>query len=402
MSKLDKLIQQLCPDGVEYKSLGEVCNSISDGSHNPPKGVGESSYIMISSQNIQPNGLSFDNVRYLTMEDFEKENKRTNVSFGDVLLTIVGTIGRSYVVKENDPKLTLQRSVAILHPSKKINSYFLHYYLLEINSILNRLANGAAQKGIYLNQLSNIEIPLPLLPVQEEIVRILETFTSSISNLKEQIKERRKQYEYYRNLLLDLEGKEGVEMKTLGEICDTLSGFPFDSSLFSDEGVRLMRGMNVKRGYFEFNNELNKYWSSSKGLEKFLLKENDIIISMDGSLVGRSFCYVTKDILPLLLVQRVARLRTNGNYKYIYHNISKSFPTYVDKKKTAGAIPHISMKDINNFIIPFPSLIEQERIVNILDQFEASIANLEAQLKEREKQYEYYRNQLLDFKKKEK
>ena len=402
MSKLDKLIQQLCPDGVEYKSLGEVCNSISDGSHNPPKGVGESSYIMISSQNIQPNGLSFDNVRYLTMEDFEKENKRTNVSFGDVLLTIVGTIGRSYVVKENDPKLTLQRSVAILHPSKKINSYFLHYYLLEINSILNRLANGAAQKGIYLNQLSNIEIPLPLLPVQEEIVRILETFTSSISNLKEQIKERRKQYEYYRNLLLDLEGKEGVEMKTLGEICDTLSGFPFDSSLFSDEGVRLMRGMNVKRGYFEFNNELNKYWSSSKGLEKFLLKENDIIISMDGSLVGRSFCYVTKDILPLLLVQRVARLRKNGNYKYIYHNISKSFPTYVDKKKTAGAIPHISMKDINNFIIPFPSLIEQERIVNILDQFEASIANLEAQLKEREKQSEYYRNQLLDFKKKEK
>ena len=76
MSKLDELIQQLCPDGVEYKLLGEVCNSISDGSHNPPKGVGESSYIMISSLNIQPNGLSFDNVRYLTTEDFEKENKR--------------------------------------------------------------------------------------------------------------------------------------------------------------------------------------------------------------------------------------------------------------------------------------------------------------------------------------
>lgn len=158
-----------------------------------------------------------------------------------------------------------------------------------------------------------------------------------------------------------------------------------------------MRGANIKRGYFDFSQDLNKYWDSSEGLEKYLLEPKDIIIAMDGSLVGRSFCYLQKEHLPLLLVQRVARIRTTENFKYLYFNITRSFPDYVDKKKTAGAIPHISMKDINNFPIPLPSLEEQSRIVSILDEFEASIKNLEAQLQARQKQYEYYRNKLLTF-----
>ena len=186
-------------------------------------------------------------------------------------------------------------------------------------------------------------------------------------------------------------------MKMLGDFCDTLSGFPFDSTQFRDEGIQLMRGANIKRGYFDFSQELNKYWISSEGLEKYLLEPNDIIISMDGSLVGRSFCYLKSEHLPLLLVQRVARIRTKESFKYVYYNITKSFPDYVDKKKTAGAIPHISMKDINSFKIPIPPLSEQQRIVDILDKFEASIQNLEAQLSQREKQYEYYRNKLLTF-----
>jgi type I restriction enzyme S subunit len=245
--------------------------------------------------------------------------------------------------------------------------------------------------------LYRLAFPIPPLSEQQRIVDILDTFTSSIENLKEQIAQRRKQYEYYRDQLLDLEGKEGVEMKVLGDFCDTLSGFPFDSSKFSDDGIQLMRGANIKRGYFDFSQELNKYWASSEGLEKSLLEPNDIIISMDGSLVGRSFCYLRSEHKPFLLVQRVARIRTKENFKYVYYNITKSFSEYVDKKKTAGAIPHISMKDINSFTIPVPSLSEQQRIVSILDTFEASIQNLEAQLSQREKQYEYYRNKLLTF-----
>ena len=272
---------------------------------------------------------------------------------------------------------------------------YLYYWLSLIAK--SYVQEGMGNPKLMSNVASIILIPIPSLSEQQRIVSILDTFTSSISNLKQQIEERRKQYEYERDLLLDLEGKEGVEMKKLGEICDTLSGFPFDSSQFSETGIRLMRGMNVKRGYFDFSKENNKYWLCSEGLEKYLLESNDIIISMDGSLVGRSFCYLTKEHLPLLLVQRVARIRTKENSKYIYFYISQKFPDYVDKKKTAGAIPHISMKDINSFVIPLPSKTTQSRIVSILDTFEQSISNLEEQLAMREKQYEYYRNQLLTF-----
>ena len=125
---------------------------------------------------------------------------------------------------------------------------------------------------------------------------------------------------------------------------------------------------------------------------------------MDGSLVGRSFSYIKEEHLPLLLVQRVARLRTKENYKYIYFCISKSFPDYVDKKKTAGAIPHISLKDINSFPIPLPPLSEQRRIVEILARFEALTndlqAGLPAEIAARRQQYEYYREKLLTFKRK--
>jgi type I restriction enzyme S subunit len=282
-------------------------------------------------------------------------------------------------------------AMKMLKPKANTNFRYVYYAMQQIRFVPQQ------HQRHWISKYSHFQIPIPSLEEQKRIVGILDTFTDSIENLKQQIAQRRKQYEHYRDQLLDLEGKEGVETKTLGDFCDTLSGFPFDSSKFKDEGIQLMRGANIKRGYFDFSQDLNKYWESSEGLEKYLLKANDIIISMDGSLVGKSFCYLKKEHLPLLLVQRVARIRTKENFKFLYYVITKEFPFYVEKKKTAGAIPHISMKDINSFPVPLPSKIEQQRIVSLLDTFEASISNLEAQLEQRQKQYEYYRNQLLTF-----
>lgn len=166
-----------------------------------------------------------------------------------------------------------------------------------------------------------------------------------------------------------------------------------------------MRGKNVKRGYFDFNEDDDRYWESSDGLEKYLLQDKDIIISMDGSLVGKSFAMLSKKHLPLLLVQRVARVRAKGvNQNYLFHNIAHRFSGYVDKKKTGGAIPHVSMKDIQNFSIPVPSLQEQERIATILDRFESLTTSLQsglpAEITARRQQYEHYRDKLLTFKRK--
>lgn len=313
---------------------------------------------------------------------FEASKENPTIIFDD-FTTSFHWIDYCFKVKSSAMKM--------LKPKAGVNFRYVYYAMCGIHFVPTQ------HQRHWISKYSQFEIPVPSITEQTRIVGILDTFTASIENLKQQIAQRRKQYEHYRDQLLNLEGKEGVEMKTLGDLCDTLSGFPFDSSQFKEEGIQLMRGANVKRGYFEFSQDLNKYWDSSEGLEKYLLEPNDIIISMDGSLVGRSFCYLKNEYLPMLLVQRVARLRVKGNFKYVYYNIAKSFPDYVDKKKTAGAIPHISMKDINGFAIPVPSLPEQQRIVSILDTFESSITNLEQQLAQRERQYEYYRNKLLTF-----
>ena len=163
--------------------------------------------------------------------------------------------------------------------------------------------------------------------------------------------------------------------------------------------------MNVKRWYLDFEEKNNKYWDTSDWLEKYLLKEDDIIIAMDGSLVGKSYWIVSGSQLPLLLVQRVTRIRMKSDdidWHYIYqYIISGKFTEYVENKKTAWAVPHISLKDIANFQIPIPSMNEQKRIAGILDRFNKLTNDitewLPAEIEMRHQQYEYYRDKLLTF-----
>ena len=171
-------------EGWEKKKLGEVCDKITDGSHNPPKGIARSEYMMLSSQNIQNGFIDFSKVRYLNKQDFDNENKRTNAQKGDVLITIVGTIGRVCVLSGNEGNITFQRSVALLKPRNIIDSFFLMYYLMSRNTSLNDKAQGAAQKGIYLNQLSTIDIPNPPLSEQQRIVEELDELAENVKEIE--------------------------------------------------------------------------------------------------------------------------------------------------------------------------------------------------------------------------
>ncbi|MBA2864713.1 N-6 DNA methylase [Methanococcus maripaludis] len=155
--------------------LGEVCEKITDGSHNPPEPK-DSGELMLSSRNIFDDNLVLDTVRYISPEDFENENKRTDIKKGDVLLTIVGTIGRTLVVTDNHPKFTLQRSVSVLKPLNMLNSKYLSLILRTdpIQEYLNNNARGVAQKGIYLKTLKELKIPLPDPDEQQKIVEKIE------------------------------------------------------------------------------------------------------------------------------------------------------------------------------------------------------------------------------------
>lgn len=214
--------------GWEYKKLGEVCTLISDGSHNPPKGIDHSLYRMISSQNVFDDNLQIteDNVRYITESDHLCENKRTKLQKDVVLLTIVGTIGRSCVLKGNEGCLTLQRSVAALHPSDQIMPRYLMHCLIGNRHTLNQEAHGIAQKGIYLRQLSSLSIPLPPKSTQLAIVTELDKINELIRLKKEQLKDfdDLAQSLFYEMFGDPVENEKGWEVKKLGKVCSIGTG----------------------------------------------------------------------------------------------------------------------------------------------------------------------------------
>lgn len=394
MKNLETLIQELCPNGVEFVKLGDVLDY-----EQPTKYIVKCKDYQNEGMPVLTAGQTF--ILGYTDETngiFEASKENPVIIFDD-FTTSFHWVDFNFKVKSSAMKMLRVLS------EREVSFRFVYYAM---KCIKYQTLEHSRQ---WISKYSQIEIPLPPIEVQTEIVRILDKFTSLEAELEAELKAeldcRKRQYEYYRDKLLSFEnvGGQEVEWKKIGEFCDTLSGFPFDSSKFQTSGIKLMRGKNVKRGYFDFNEDDDRYWESPDGLEKYLLQDKDIIISMDGSLVGKSFAMLSKKHLPLLLVQRVARVRAKSvNQIYLFHNIAHRFSGYVDKKKTGGAIPHVSMKDIQNFSIPVPSLQEQERIATILDRFEslttALQSGLPAEIAARRQQYEHYRDKLLTFKRK--
>ena len=152
-------------------------------------------------------------------------------------------------------------------------------------------------------------------------------------------------------------GFEGKwETRYVGELCDVLTGFPFEGSKILPKGKELlMRGINITEGFIRHSEDIDRYYDEdSSMLSKYRLQENDLVIGMDGSKVGKNSALVTKKEVNSLLVQRVARLRNNN--PHLIHLIqislgSEKFFEYVDSMKTSSAIPHISPSDIKNFVV---------------------------------------------------
>ncbi len=175
------------PNGWLSASLDSLCSRIVDGSHNPPKAVGEG-FPMLSARNIQDRRINFDEFRFISRASFALENARTNLEAGDVLLTIVGAIGRTAVVPVEIEPFTLQRSVAVLKP-QLINPHYLAYALESpvLQKYLFENAKGTAQKGIYLKALSQVEIPLAPLNEQKRIADKLDALLARVDACRERL-----------------------------------------------------------------------------------------------------------------------------------------------------------------------------------------------------------------------
>ena len=172
----------------EVKLLGEVCSKITDGSHNPPKGI-ESGRMMLSGRNLKEGRIVLNKYRFISQTAFDQENKRTYVEAGDVLMSIVGSIGEVVVFPKNMEQVAFQRSVAVMKPEPLINPFFLRYQLIapEASKWLMSQARGAAQKGVYLKTLRGMAIPIPPLEEQERIVEVLDEAFAAIDKAKANI-----------------------------------------------------------------------------------------------------------------------------------------------------------------------------------------------------------------------
>ena len=276
----------------EYKKLGDVCVQICDGSHAPPQGIEFSDYPMLSSKNIFFDSLNYDEPRFLTKDDFDAENKRTNISDGDVLLTIVGTVGRSCVVVEPFKKFVLQRSVAVLKPKKTLLiSRFLMYKMTSLSSYFEREARGVAQKGIYLKQLSQLPIPVPPLAEQQRIVAELDLLTGIIDKLKAQLKEldTLAQSIFYDMFGDPIENPKGWEVKKISDVATVKIG-PFGSLLHAKDYVNgghpVINPIHLNLGKIFADESFTVDDAMYEQMQAYKLQLNDVVFGRRGD-IGR-------------------------------------------------------------------------------------------------------------------
>ena len=318
---------------------------------------------------------------------YEASKEKPCIIFDD-FTTSFHWIDYSFKVKSSAMKM--------LRPRKGVNFRYVYYSMCGINFV-----PGGHQRH-WISKYSQFEIPIPSLEEQVRIVGILDTFTSAIDNLKEQIAQRRKQYEYYRDQLLDLEGKPGVEMKTLGEVCEIkgrigFRGYTREDQVEKGEGAISLSPGNIINGIIDYNSCTYITWKKYEESPEIMTFNGDIILCKTAS-VGKVAMVMNlpekATINPQLVVLKNIKIAN----KYLYYLLS-TFKIQAILKGLAGigSVPNISQAKLADIKICITPSKEQQHIVSILDTFEASIQNLEAQLKERQKQYEYYRNKLLTF-----
>lgn len=316
---------------------------------------------------------------------------------GDIL---VGMDGEFNLGKWDDRDGLLNQRVLKLKGKDgcSINGYLFHYMGPVFKRIEQTTAGGSV-KHLSAKIIKDIEIPLPSLSEQERIVGILDTFTSSIENLKAQISLSRKQYEHYRDKLLDLEGKPGVEMKTLGEIGTFIRGNGIQKNDFREEGFGCIHYGQIHARYgFTVSETISKIDESLyKRCKK--AQKGDVVLattSEDAEGVAKPVIWLGEGEVAVSGDAFIYHHNQNGKFMG-YQFLTHKFMQFKIKYATGAKVVRISGDNMAKFAIPLPSLQEQSRIVSILDEFEASIKNLEAQLEAREKQYEYYREKLLTF-----
>lgn len=403
MTYIEKLLEA-CPElsegKVEWKTLGEVTFRTSN--INWDKIDSDCRYIDLSSVCRATNKIIDTTV--ITSTNSPSRARKLVFSNDVIFATTRPTQMRYCLVPEEYSGEVASTGYCVLraNTAKVLPKWILHWVASSnFKLYLKDNQSGSAYPAISDAKVKKFRIPIPPLSVQQEIVRILDKFTQLTAELTAELTARKKQYAYYRDELLSF--KEGeVEWKTLGEMCnigDGLHGTP----KYDDSGeYYFINGNNLNNGRICFTDKTKKvsYLMFEKhGIE--FTAENTIFLSINGTIGSVSFYNNEK----IVLGKSVAFFNIKSselNLKYLYYFLQTDFSKkYYETNKTGSTIKNLGLKALRSFKIPIPSPEEQSRIVGILDKFDtlcSSISEgLPKEIELRKKQYEYYREKLLNF-----
>lgn len=382
MTKLEKLIQELCPDGVEYKELQEIL-TIKNGSD----------YKHLSKGDIPVYG-SGGIMTYVETFSYDKPS---------VLIPRKGSIDKLYYVEA--PFWNVDTIFYTDIDSTQITPKYLFYCLQREHLEQYNTAGGVP--SLTQAVLNKVQIPVPPLPVQREIVRILDNFTEITAELTAELTARKKQYAYYRDKLLD-RPHDSTRIVTIGELGSWSGGKTpsMDNSDYWENGTTpWITSKDMKVSTLED--------TENHITEKAISEASMTVYPPNGvAVVTRSG--ILKHTLPVAFVpfattvnQDIKMLVAGEGVlpRYAFHAIQGKSPDILAKaKKQGGTVDSLEFKKFLDYEIPLPSLEVQKRLVEVLDNFDAICTDLSsglpAEIEARQKQYEYYRDKLLSFEEK--
>lgn len=386
MSKLEELIQELCPDGVEYKTIGEIATDIFRGSGIKREQITETGTPCVRYGEIYTTyGVWFDTCVSYTDESIITSKKY--FGHGDILFAITGEsvedIAKctAYIGKE---RCLAGGDIVVLRHNQ--DPKYLSYALSTLDAQKQKSKGKVKSKVVHSSvpAIKELIVPIPPLPVQCEIVRILDNFTKLTAELITELTARKKQYEYYRNSLLTFDSK--IHFERLGNTCNMKSGKAIASTQISAEATpthpyRCFGGNGV-RGFVENASHHGDF----------------SIIGRQGALCG-NVNYATGDFYA---TEHAVVVESKGAYlqRFLYYLLTSM---NLNQYKSQGAQPGLAVGNLENLLAPVPPLEVQKRLVHVLDNFEIICSDLNiglpAEIEARQKQYEFYRDKLLSFRK---
>ena len=392
MSKLDDLIQKLCPDGVEYKPLSEIFNT--RNGYTPSKkekNFWENGTVpWFRMEDIRENGGILDHaMQYVSINAIKGDPFPEN----SIIVATSATIGEHALITV--PSIANQRFTYLMIKNQYRNEYdpkFLYYYCFKLDEYCKECLNQGNFASVDMKKFSKFQFPRLPMEIQREIVGVLDNYTEVTAKIKVSLEKelvaRQKQYEFYRDKLLTFDVLRGgtidFRWRMLCEIADISTGNSNTNEAVED-------------GKYPF------FVRSQEPLRKndFEYDEAAIITAGDGVGVGKVYHYIEG---KYALHQRAYRIHINTSEvvpKYYFHYMKAKFLPYIQKTMFQGSVASIRRPMLNAFPVPVPPLDVQNRIVNVLDNFEKICSDLNiglpAEIEARQKQYEYYRDKLLTF-----